>query len=389
MRETGATTSGELRLHNLVRLLRAVHEAGAGATRSELTRSLGLSRGTAAVLAGELANARLIREEIARQGTRGRPTGIPRPHPDGPLALAVDLREDVWTIAAAELGGRPAVLERRPHPGAPAEDVLGPLAAAIRRHREALAPRSVGVAVAAPGPVRDGRLLDIPHLGWREIDVVAALQPALLDNDATLAGLAEARRGALRARGLGLHLHIEFDLGGALILNGNPIPGSRGAAGEFGHMPLIGSDRPCPCGATGCWGLEVGANALLRATGRPPQDRPGALEILADPAHQAVVDQAASILGIGISALVNALDPEIVTLSGLGAGLLARSAEALETSYQAGLMDFRREHPAAVVPSALGAEATLIGASELAFDAFLTPAGVGAWLAAHEKGSAD
>ncbi|MFI0449755.1 ROK family protein [Actinomadura sp. 6N118] len=386
---TGATTSGELRLHNLVRLLRAVHEGGAEATRSELTRDLGLSRGTAAVLMGELINGRLLREEITRQGTRGRPTGIPGPHPDGPLALAVDLREDVWTIAATELGGRLTVLEQQPHPGTPAPDVLNGLATAIHRHRQVLASRPVGVAVAAPGPVRDGHLLDIPHLGWREVDVVEALQPALLDNDATLAGLAEARRGALRTRGLGLHLHIEFDLGGTLILNGNPIPGSRGAAGEFGHMPLIGSDRPCPCGATGCWGLEVGANALLRATGRPPQDRPRALEILGDPAQQAVIDQAASILGVGISALVNALDPETVTLSGLGVDILARSAEALETSYKAGLMDFRREQPAAILPSTLGAEATLIGASELAFDAFLTPAGIGAWLSAHEKGPAN
>ncbi|MFG2003412.1 ROK family protein [Spirillospora sp. NPDC048911] len=381
---TGATTSGELRLHNLVRLLRAVHERGAGATRSELTRDLGLARGTAAVLVAELANGRLVREEIARQGTRGRPTGVPGPHPDGPLVLAVDLREDLWTIAAAELGGGLTVLEEQPHPGVPAADVLAALAAAIHRHRKALAPRPVGVAVAVPGPVRDGRLLDIPHLGWRAIDVAATLGPVLLDNDATLAGLAEARRGALRTRGLGLHLHVEFDLGGTLILNANPIPGARGAAGEFGHMPLIGSDRPCACGATGCWGLEVGANALLRATGHPPQDRPRALEILGDPAHQAVIDQTASILGIGISALVNALDPEIVTVSGLGVDILARSAEAMETSYKAGLMDFRREQPAAVLPSALGAEATLIGASELAFDAFLTPEGVGAWLRAHD-----
>ncbi|MEU5884444.1 ROK family protein [Spirillospora sp. NPDC047279] len=378
MRTTGARTSGELRLHNLVRLLRAVHERGAQATRSELTRDLGLARGTAAVLVGELINNELIREEAAHQGTRGRPTGIPGPHPAGPVALAVDFREDLWTIAAAELGGALTVLDERPHRGS--LPVLDDLTEAMARHRTALAPRPVATALALPGPIRDGRLVDIPALGWREIDIAAALPGVLVGNDATLAALAEARRGALRGHGLGLHLHVEFDLGGALILNGDPIPGARGAAGEIGHMPLIGGDEPCPCGAAGCWGNEVGANALLRATGGPPHDRSRALEILASPAHQAAVDKAADILGIGISALVNALDPELVTLSGLGPGILARSANALDVTYRQGLMAFRRENPPPITPSALGPEATLIGAAELAFDTFLTPQGLTDWL---------
>lgn len=387
MRTTGARTSGELRLHNLVRLLRAVHESGARATRSELTRDLGLARGTAAVLVGELINNDLVREEAAHQGTRGRPTGIPGPHPSGPLALAVDFREDYWTIAAAELGGGLTVLEEHAHPGS--LDVLNTIAEALDHHRTTLAPRPVGTAIALPGPIRDGHLADIPALDWREIDIATALPGVLVDNDATLAALAEARRGALRSHGLGLHLHIEFDLGGALILNGDPIPGVRGAAGEFGHMPLIGGKEPCSCGATGCWGNEVGANALLRAAGGPPHDRARALEILAAPSHQAAVDEAAGILGIGISALVNGLDPEIVTLSGLGPGILARSTEALRSTYRRGLMNFRREHPAPIVPSALGSEAILIGAAELAFGAFLTPEGVRDWLSAHKKPPAD
>ena len=53
--EGAATTSAELRAHNLARLLRAVHDGGGQLTRAQLTRQLSLARGTATVLVRELA----------------------------------------------------------------------------------------------------------------------------------------------------------------------------------------------------------------------------------------------------------------------------------------------------------------------------------------------
>ncbi|MFL6052983.1 MAG: ROK family protein [Actinoallomurus sp.] len=388
---TGATTSGELRLHNLVRLLRAAHDRAGRATRSELTRGLGLARGTAAVLVADLTDARLAEERPAPQRARGRPTAILGPHPEGPLALAVDLREDAWTIATAEIGGELTVREEQPHPGNPPETVLSDLAAAIDRHVSQLGPRIVGVGVALPGPIRDGRVVDIPHLSWRDVPAAEILRartlPVALGNDATLAGLAEARRGALRGAAVGLHFHVEFDLGGALLVDGSPLPGARGTTGEFGHMPFGGSDLRCDCGAVGCWSLEVGANGLLRAIGAPVEPgrgRAGALRVLAraaegEPRSTAALQEVAHAFGAGTAALVNALDPQRVTVSGLGVRIHEQATDAFATAYENGLMTFRREQPPPVLSAALGAEATLVGASELAFDAFLTPDGLTAW----------
>src|SRR6202040_4149534 len=119
--EGAATTSAELRAHNLARLLRAVHAGGGQLTRAELTRQLSLARGTATVLVRELAGRQLIEElaspadapaDIKVPRTRGRPTGVPSAHPQGPVALAVDLRDDSFTVAAFELTGRSTVLDR-------------------------------------------------------------------------------------------------------------------------------------------------------------------------------------------------------------------------------------------------------------------------------------
>ncbi|GAA2314987.1 ROK family transcriptional regulator [Nonomuraea roseoviolacea subsp. roseoviolacea] len=433
--EAGATTSGALRAHNRVRLLRAVHDCGASLTRSQLTRDLGLARGTASVLVGELAESGLLHEEPAPEHGRGRPTQVPGPHPRGPIALAVDVREDAWEVAACELGGRATVLEVRPHDGTP-EGALVPLGAALRGHLERLAPRVVGTGVALAGPVRPGGLVDIAHLRWSSVDVPGLLalpqapelqappripasqapepqappripasqaleprppsrhalpRPLVVGNDTAFAGLAEARRGELRGVAVGLHLHVDFDLGGTLIVDGRPLAGATGVGAEFGHMPLIGGDAPCMCGAYGCWGQEVGTNALLRhlglthggGRGRDHAERLLSAATVGDEGAVRAVTSCAEALGRGVSALVNAHDPEVVTLSGFGVDLHRLALPQLTERFERGLMAIRRERPPRLAPSALGWRGSLIGAMESVFDAFLTVDAVDQWRRAH------
>jgi predicted NBD/HSP70 family sugar kinase len=408
----GATTSGELRAHNRVRLLRAVHDCGATRTRSQLTRDLGLARGTASVLVAGLAEDELLHEEPAPEQGRGRPTQIPGPHPRGPLALAVDVREDAWELAACELGGRATVLATRPHDGTP-EGTLGPVGEAVAAARERFGRRVIGAGVALAGPVRHGGVVDIAHLGWRSVDVPGLLGltdergparrgpakesgpgsehgpagggvPLAVGNDTAFAALAEARRGRLRGVRIGLHLHVDFDLGGVLVVDGRPLAGAAGVGAEFGHMPLTGGDRPCPCGAIGCWSLDVGANALLRHVGLAHgggRGRAQAEQVLAT-SREAVAENARA-LGRGIAALVNAHDPEAVTLSGHGVELYERAADALMAACEPRLMAIRRDHPPRVAASALGWRGSLLGAMESVFDAFLTPEGLDRWRADH------
>lgn len=429
---TGATTSVELRAHNRVRLLRAVHDCGASRTRSQLTRDLELARGTASVLVGGLVEDELLHEEPSGEHGRGRPTQVPAPHPRGPLALAVDLREDAWEIAACELGGRATVLDAWPHDGTP-EGALLPLGRALRGHLAAFGGRVVGIGLAVPGPVRDARLVDIAHLGWRAVDAPALLSaaqqpatetaapetdagrrsptpghpgpgdepmatgedgipvvwgvPLYVGNDTAFAALAEARRGRMAGVRVGLHLHVDFDLGGVLVVDGRPLGGATGVGAEFGHMPLTGGTARCVCGATGCWGMEVGSNALLRHLGLAAgggKGRDQAETILArsaqgDAAALAAVTAGAAALGRGIAALVNAHDPEIVTLSGIGVDLHVQAHEALAGAFGGGLMTIRADHPPELTPSALGWRGPLLGAMESVFDAFLTPAALKAW----------
>ncbi|WP_327091598.1 ROK family protein [Nonomuraea sp. NBC_01738] len=335
---------------------------------------------------------------------------MPGPHPHGPIALAVDLREDAWELAACELGGRVAVLDSWPHDGTPA-GALRPLGHALRTHLRAYGSRVAGIGLAVPGPIRGDRYVDIAHLGWRAVDVPALLGPLdhvplLIGNDTACAALAESRRGLLAGVAVALHIHVDFDLGGVLVVQGRPLAGANGVGAEFGHMPLSGGTARCMCGATGCWGMDVGSNALLRHLGLPAgggKGRDQAEAILTRAAAQAeaseplpgdgreaqavtAVKAGAAALGRGIAALVNAHDPEIVTLSGLGVDLHLRAGDEMRRAFVDGLMDIRADHPPELAPSALGWRGPLVGAMESVFDAFLTPRGLRAWRPATRPG---
>jgi predicted NBD/HSP70 family sugar kinase len=396
-----ATTSADLRAHNLARLLRAVHDGGGSQTRAELTRQLSLARGTATVLVRDLADRGLIEElqlpaDLTERRSRGRPTGVPSPHPDGPVAMAVDLRDDSFSLASFELTGRGTMLERRERAAGSGADLLTGLAERLAAHRAALGPRLIGIGVAVPSPVSRGRMVQPGLADWRGVDVAATLDrgpagaavPVLVGNDARLAGLAEARRGGLRDVPVALHLHLATGVGGVLLSAGLPLTGAHGAAGEFGHMPLTGGTESCRCGSVGCWELDAGSHGLLRRAGRAEQgDRVElALGVISDAATDPGCARAlagvAEALGRGMGTLVNAHDPAAIGLSGLGRDIFRAAPEAVRAGYAATLMRFRRDAPPPLVASELGDLGVLTGAAELVFDSFLTPSGLTAWPAA-------
>lgn len=379
-----------LHLNGQVLVLREVH-AGRVRTRADLTHRHGISRGSACELTARLRATNLLDEQPeATSGRRGRPTTVLAPHPCGPLVCAVDIGYTEWQVAAVELGG--TVVEQRGgrHADRAVETVLGSAATAVHGLVERYGDRVAVISVSVPATVRDGRVAQASTLHWGDVDVAGFFadldRPVLLANDATLAGLAESRRGAATEAAVSLHLWIHVGVGGVLMVDGTPQTGVSGAGGEFGHLPFGQPDLACPCGARGCWDLEVDGRAMARRLGLPqPADPYGlARSVLADaragdPKAVAAVDQIAAAVGRGTGALVNALDPELVTLFDLGVDLLEVSGDALMAAYTDALMTYRRAAPPAVLASAVAGPASLIGAAEHGFDRLLSEYGLDEW----------
>lgn len=364
---------------DLLRLVRA----RPGGTRAEAARSLGISSGSATEICTRLRDLELLSEEPAPPTGRGRPTTVLRAHPSGPLGVAVDIRHADWRVAAVDLEGRLSDVVSERHRDRRPEAVVADLRTAVGELSERYGRRLRAVSVAASATVQHERVAQASGLGWRDFGIRPLLPgvPQSLQNDATLAGLAEARRS--NPDRVVLYLHIEVGIGGVFVDRGDAVTGATGAGGEFGHLPLGDPAVACPCGATGCWDMAVDGRAMARLRGESEPDDPRAYAVatLADssPDARAALRECASRLGRGVAGLVNALDPEIVALGGLAPGLLDEAGPALEEAYTSGLMRFRRTNPPPLVPSSLGSDGPLLGAAESAFDEIITEDGLSRW----------
>ena len=240
--------------------------------------------------------------------------------------------------------------------------------------------RADGIAVAS-------RHLPIAGFGFRDWLAADAGLPVYVDNDATLALLAEHRRGAARGALDALLLTIGTGIGGGLMTSGRLVHGAYGAAGEPGHMTIDADGPPCrgDCPGRGCLEVYVSGPALAEMgyeyAAKGPDynlgrmlDANGELTA-ADVVHAARVGDPGAYealmrmgekLGIGLASLVNLLDPELVVIGG---GLGSDANELLIEPAERVVRE-RALEPAAsavrIVPAELGEEAGMIGAALLA-----------------------
>jgi predicted NBD/HSP70 family sugar kinase len=383
----------DVRRQNLGSLLRHVHRHGA-MSRAELTSRLGLNRSTIGALTADLGAAGLVTEaappEAGRPGRAGRPSLVVSPRSDTVCAYAVSIEVDRVRAARVGLGG--VVLDRREaarKPGQPGEAAAG-LVEAFVTQMQAAAPegvRYIGAGVAIGGRVRtaDGSVRLGPLIGEGHplrMALATALpydRPVTTGAAADVAALAEHTRGAAAGYDNLIYLYGDGGISAGIIAGGRRVSGYGGVPGEVGHMVVNPRGRPCGCGSRGCWETEVGEDALLRAAGRSgPIAGAGrqAVRALVDAATrgdataQAAVRQVGDWLGLGVANLINIFNPEMVIFGEALRDVYLAAAAPLRSRLNSVGLSSSVSHVRLRTP-ALGDDAVLIGAAELAFDELL------------------
>ena len=186
-----------------------------------------------------------------------------------------------------------------------------------------------------PGTVVGSQLVYAPNLGWHDVDLSGLWPhyhpelPLIAGNDATCAAVAESRHGAGVGAGTMLYLHLAAGIGGAVVESDRVVAGATGTAGEFGHMPFGDPAVRCRCGALGCWNTTLDGGAVARMLGQPvPADEVSYLRRVLAAARAKETEPAEAVralarsVGRGAAGLVNALDPHLVAVGGLGRELL-------------------------------------------------------------------
>jgi predicted NBD/HSP70 family sugar kinase len=375
-------TPSTVRRHNLGVLLEQLHLDGP-TSRSQLVAATGLTRSTIAELVGELVSLGVATETGRVQSSGlGRPSSVVVTDPHGAVVLAVELAVESVAVAVVGLGGTVLATERvaRPRGSLTPDDAVRRVVAMAGPLLDGHLDRLVGVGVAVPGLVRrsDGFVHVAPNLGWDDVPLGRLLADALqvparveVANEADLGALGEHRRGAGRGAETMVFVSGEVGIGAGLVVDGRPMLGAAGYAGEAGHMLVEPDGRPCRCGSRGCWETEAGEVALLRAAGLDTAHGHAALQRLlvrlesGDQQAALAVAGVARWVGLGIGNLVNLLNPEVVVLGGFLQQFHRHLQPALDTALAARALSQPRQ-VVRVVPGSLAPLAQLHGAAELA-----------------------
>ncbi|MDN3311710.1 ROK family protein [Microbacterium oryzae] len=236
--------------------------------------------------------------------------------------------------------------------------------------------RATSIGVACPGSVHagSGRVRNAVNLGWEDEPVAERLRatfslPVAIDHDARAAALAAGASAGLDRPDTGPAVFIPIGTGisASLLLDGVPLTGASGRAGEFGHMRVVPQGELCACGQHGC--LEAYASA--GGIGRRYRAAGGSAlltteQIVSARAHDAVAqrvwDEAIDALATGITAVTALFDPLCILLG----GGLSRAGDALLLPVREAVGRSLAWRPLPSIQiSALGPDAGLLGAALL------------------------
>ena len=358
-----------------------------GISRAAIAAATGLAKATVSSLVDRLIAADLVTETglVARPGRGRRSTGL-APSPTGPHGLGVEIGVDYLATCLVDLTG--AVHEHRVRPGdnrdQPAQHVLARAATAIDDALRAARVPVGGIGIAAPGLVEaDSGLLRVaPNLGWRDLDVVAAIRaaidhpdkadlPILIGNEADFAAAAEL--GAMDGPRDFILVSGEIGIGAGLVVDGRPFRGVRGFGGELGHVTVDPAGPVCGCGARGCLEPLAGLDAIMRAAGL---DHDTPLRTLCDRladgdvAAVAAVRDAGRWLGIALAAVVNLVDVPCVVLGGSYAELAPWLRDAIARELEQRVVSAAWS-PVRITGATLGGAAAVRGAGALPIHAII------------------
>ncbi len=160
---------------------------------------------------------------------------------------------------------------------------------------------------------------------WADLAKTMNNTPFVLENDANAAAFGEyaVRRKKNESLEHMILITLGSGVGGGIIIEGELLHGSRGFAGEIGHIKLFETGRTCGCGAAGCVEPYLGAqgivNTYMELGGVGTRVTPLAVAKLAGKGDRAATEtmkKTAELLGLLISVLINIFNPQIIAVGG-------------------------------------------------------------------------
>ena len=356
--------------------------SGQADTRPAIVKQTGLAASTVSAAVSRLVEAGVISETDESVSTGGR------------RARRLVTSDGVGALALVELGAHHGLVALTdPTQGVTRatsflvdiasgpEAVLTAVMEEVSRQEKAAGVRVGGLALAVPGPVdaEHTRVIRPARMpGWDGINVAEEVArhcglPAIIDNDARAGAVGESvyRRRLVGVAPIDTLIYVKAGsaIGGAYLVDGVPLVGQGGLAGDISHIPVdAASGRPCKCGNVGCLETIASADSIradLAAAGLVYENNAQLLTAARDgvPAVATAIRQAGTLLGLSLAHLVSFLAPQGVILGGALSAVDAFSAGVRAALHQSCLPSIMED--LVIESSRSGRDAALWGLSTL------------------------
>jgi len=328
--------------YSILRTLQSVRSM----KRTELADHCGIRKSSVTSLVDELLEKKWIRLE----------------NPDRPRS-PLQMNEKAWSIITAELdtgritigevdleGDLKGIEEFRSKAMSTKKGMLDAL---IKHLKDKLSKTKqvMGIALSIPGvidPASEKCVSAINLPDFNDVPIKKLLQdnfkiPVVIENDvrsSLYCSLYLDKR--TKALDTAIYLDITSGVGSAILVHGSPVPGSNGAAGEIGHLKAGEEGRICRCGQKDC--LETYSsipvicdkiNSKLGLNVQTTEEVIAALD--KNPQIKEILDEAASHIARPLSAMMAALDPEVVILGNQPRSFYELITPALKNSLESRL----------------------------------------------------
>jgi len=306
-------------------------------SRVALARRLGLSSAAVTKAARPLIDAGYLAELGATERTgpgAGRPASPLIVQPDREYFAGIKLTGDELIGVVCDLTARVRAVVHRRLASSAVQDVLAEIAAVVGDLLDGpddyrARTRRLGLAVSGDVDRATGLVRYSPFLRWHDVALAkpAAAATGLIvtvENDVKALTTAEHWFGEGAGADSFALVTVGTGIGCGLVVNGRPVSGSHGVAGEIGHLCVDADGPACHCGSRGCVEAIAGTAPIVAAaraaTGRDELtiDDAYALARAGDPAAAAVLARAGEAIGLAIAAVANLVGPARIVVSGEG-----------------------------------------------------------------------
>lgn len=320
-----------------MRIIEVLREHGA-LSRAELARIVGLSRTTVSEISSSLMDRRAIvvvdTDASGRVGS-GRPAERLTLDPDSGQFLGVDFGHGRVCVVVADASHIVVASGQRRYDGdanwnarlEAAFGLIDSLSLATGVHYGSLQAIGIGVPgpyTGLPSDTGTARVTWKSQLAPDGVDEAFRDRfdaPVTIDNNTRLAALAEAMSSqGEKVRDL-LYVRLSDGVGGGLIVAGRLVTGSKGFAGELGHVTSDPSGQACRCGKRGCLETIASVPAILRTCRERGADIASMADLTAavqkhDPLVDEVLREVGTALGQVLGAAAMTLNPEEIVIGG-------------------------------------------------------------------------